>query len=170
MSIDIDKMRAEVAEWEAERIAVGYCKRRCPTAPAPFTRDLLMKTTADARPFFTRLAKLILDSGEIPQMDSDKLHEWQHDFRIAGMSPDILVSSRAMIYEMTLRHVLRDCEPWRASTLLDLLYSELSQREHIDLYGYTKEMLVYDYDEEYAKAERMLEQWQQLQLQNSKED
>lgn len=166
----IEELRAELAEWEAADIAAGYCERRCPTAPAPFTRDLLTKTAADARPFFVRLAKLILDSGEIPQMDSDKLREWQYDFRIAGMSTDIHVSGRAMVYEMTLRHVMRDCEPWRATTLLDLLYGALSEREKINLYGYTKEMLIYDYDEEYAKAKGMLEQWQQLQLQNSKED
>lgn len=166
----IEELRAELAQWEAADVERGYCDRGCPSAPAPFTRDLLANTLEEARPFFTRLAKLILDSGEIPQMDTDKLRGWQHDFRIAGMSSDIQVEGRAMIYEMTLRHVLRDCEPWRADTLLDLLYSALSKRDWLDLYGYTKEMLVYDYDEEYAKSKEMLEQWQQLQSQNSKED
>lgn len=166
----IEEMRAELAVWEAEQMAVGYCKRRHPKAPAPLTRDLLVATIAESKPFFTRLAKQILDTDEIPQMDSEKLQGWLADFRIAGMSPDNLISLRALGYEMIIRNITRDIEPWRPEMLLHWIYDLLSEREHIDLYGYTKEMLVYDYDKEYAKAKGMLEQWQMLQSQNSKED
>lgn len=166
----IEELRAELTEWESADIAAGHCDSRPPTAPAPFTLELLMKTAAEAKPFFTRLAKLILDSGEIPQMDSDKLREWLADFRIAGMSTDILVGSRALVYEMTLRHVLRECEPWRATTLLDLLYNALSSPGRINLYGVDPSELEYDFNEEYTKAKGLDDKWQQLQLQNSKED
>ncbi|SKA88772.1 hypothetical protein [Sporosarcina newyorkensis] len=167
----IEEMRAVVAKSKQEDIDRGYCAMRQPTAPAPFTRDLLEITLKEARPFFTRLAKLILDSDEIPHMDSDKLQEWLVDFQIAGMSKESTVNWRARRYEAVLHHVLRNHkQPWSAATVLHLLYEALKDRDWISLYDVDPAELDYDFDEEYAKAKGLYDRWQTLRLQNLNDD
>ena len=99
---EIEKMRKFVEEHKAEH---GEFTPRIPTTEAH--RATLARITETVRPVLIRYAKLVHDSGQVPDIETAKLEAYAEELEPIKRVDDWSISGQANLLQGALRAVIR---------------------------------------------------------------
>jgi len=99
---EIEKMRKFVVEYKAEH---GEFTPRIPTTEAH--RATLDRITETVRPVLIRYAKLVHDSGQVPDIETVKLEVYAEELEPIKWVDDWNISGQANLLQGALRAVVR---------------------------------------------------------------
>ena len=99
---EIEKMRKFVEEHKAE---YGEFTPRIPTTEAH--QATLARITETVRPILIRYAKLVHDSGQVPDIETAKLEAYAEELEPIKRADDWNISGQANLLQGALRAVIR---------------------------------------------------------------
>lgn len=84
----------------------------------------LYERSLPVKPVLAKYTQLVYKSGQVLDIDTDKLSAYEADLKIAGYCEDILTAMSAIGLQMALRSV-KERDRYDAAHLVRLLYTEL---------------------------------------------